>query len=334
MATDQAVLGPLERVLMLTGNRHGLKVEWFSTWNSKLESALAELPQEEFYSHDLFRRLVRNPSAAAKLTGLITDQARVVAIVGLIRRQHHWEPVGSGGLGLSFVMPIRKGYEYRVLASLGLNIRILEEKEPPRDWVQDAVSWPFYRMALSEDFERYWRTSGNMKSVRSARNRTKGLSFHVDSPGATTWTIREWARRWQDHPSHETYCVEDLLVGTAYYSSIGQLRTFSLHDGSSIAAAATHYVRENELLFVCTTYDNRYKHLSVGSSLLDLTFRWAASAGYAAINLGAGHEYKASWAPEAGRWWSFSVAPFPIRALRRLGKIRNLAHPFRLLRKH
>jgi hypothetical protein len=69
------------------------------------------------------------------------------------------------------------------------------------------------------------------------------------------------------------------------------------------------YVDSGNLVLACTSYADEYRQLGVGIRLFDQSSQRATKTGYAGINLGGGHTYKAQWAPEGEKIWSFNIAP-------------------------
>ena len=300
----------LERISAPWIDRHRLRVRWFDAWHPALDEALQELPEMETCPHELFRMLMQHPSKEAKRTALVSKAGQPVAIAGLRRNKWHWSPVGHDVCPRS-IMPVREGYLFPALAALGVAVRIAywEQPAPPLAWIREPSSIPVYKMDLTTDFERYWRSSGHIKAIRPARSRTKTFTFDVDAPGSVTWSVQQWADKWRDHRSDEILCVDDRILAAEYHQARGQHHTFRLLDNGTPIAASTFFVHRNDLLWQTTFRAPEYTWHRVGTRLLELTFEWAAKAGYSKIDLGGGHEFKSSWAPEDGLEWSFDVCP-------------------------
>ncbi|MFN8558312.1 MAG: GNAT family N-acetyltransferase [Dehalococcoidia bacterium] len=284
-------------------------MQWFEPWHSLLDDALQEVPEMETCPHELFRRLMLNPSHGTKRAALITDGGRPVAVAGLRRERWHWEPVGNGASPRS-VMPVQDGYLWPALAALGVDVRISATQErPPTHLVRHLGSIPVYKMNCKADYEQYWRKSGNIKAIRPARSRTQQYKFIVDAPGSVAWVIERWADKWKQHPAGETSNARDKLLAAEFYFQNNQLHTYLLMDEDVPVAGNIFFVHRDELLWHTTYMAEEYKWQRVGTRCLELTFRWASEAGYHQVDLGGGHRYKEDWAPQDGEEWSFNVCP-------------------------
>jgi GNAT superfamily N-acetyltransferase len=230
-------------------------------------------------------------------------------MVTLRRKQRHWEPVLQGVVPRT-IGPGRAEDAIDALAALGVDLRVKYwARRPAHPLVHAALPHDVYRIRTDEDFERYWRSSGHLNTIKNVRRHTKDFDFVVDEPGAARWIIVNWAARWQGDPEEETVVADDLVLAAEHLESLGQHHSFLLRSQGAPIAGYTFMVEGNDLVFSRTHFDPDYARLGVGTRTLDLVFQWAAVSGYDRIDLGGGHGYKERWAPRDGERWDFTVAP-------------------------
>lgn len=283
-----------------------LATHHYKAWHASLDEALELLPEMPNCPHELGRLVARNPSSTQKRFCLVTDERVPVGVVAVRRIQRHW---GQLGLGImpGTTIPALDGYEVPAIAASGLDVWVDWIDQPPTsNLVRTLFSIPVFRMNRGGDFEQYWHESGLWGMVKSARRATKKYRLEIDGAGAADWTIRNWARKWR---TTETETCDDLLVAADYYQARGQYHTFRLLLGDIPVAGNTFFVDGDRLVYQTTFFDETYRRDWVGTRLLDLVFQWAAGTDYRQIDLGGGHDYKAMWAPEDGRLWSYNVCP-------------------------
>lgn len=300
----------IERLPARWTNRTGLDVAWQRTWTPALDAALAVLPETPACPHELFRDLMRNPTAVGKRTALVTDGGTPVAVVGLRQRKRHWEPVTQDIAPFS-LFPALPGYEFAALRATGLNLWIADWDGPlpPADMTSIAFANRSHRLDLHSDFERFWRETGIHKDIRAARNRTKSFVLEVDAPDAAAWTIIRCAEKWRDQPNAPADGVEDQLLAAEFYAGRGMLHALRLLDGDRPVAGANYIVHGRDLIEHVIYHEPDYRWHGAGNRLHDLTFAWARDAGYDAVDIGSGAAYKERWAPPAGEQWTFNICP-------------------------
>jgi hypothetical protein len=212
---------------------------------------------------------------------------------------------------------------FPALAALGVDVWTGGWEDAPDGSlpnVRSAFSLPVYKIDCGKGADVHWRQSGNTRAVQIGRNRTKGFTLEVDARGATEWVVGNWGRQWQHHPSQETTCLEDQLIAARYFQPRGLLHAFRLLHEDEPVAGYIGAVYRKELVLVCGYREAEYERRSVGIRLFDLIIDWAAAAGFAKVDIGGGHAYKAKWAPEDGQRWYFNICPtrlhFAKRAVR------------------
>ena len=304
IATDR-----IERLPWPWVRGNGLAVRWFNGWTTALDEALEELPESAECPHELLISLMRNPSSARKCAALVTKDNRPVALIALRRiGVARWDLIGGGGVSPRFLAPAVDGYFFPALSALGVSVHVATQPQPPPNrWVQSVEAHPVFRIALTSNFEAYWKMSGHLKTVRQARNRTQDFVFELDGPGAAEWTIRGWANQWR---GRYTVSEDDLVLAAAYYRNCGRFHTIRLLEGGEPVSGNTFLVYGRTLLAISTFTRPEYRKLKAGTRALDMVFDWAASTGFQEIDLGVGHDYKSRWAPSSGTRWSFDVRPW------------------------
>jgi GNAT superfamily N-acetyltransferase len=303
----------LERLPWPWVRRHGLTVQWFDRWDSNLDRALEQWPDAADCPRELLTAMMRNPAGAERCAALVMrgdSPAALIALrkTGLMR----WDVIGGGGVAPRFLAYATHEELFPALSALGVNIHVATQTvEPPKRWVRRMVAHPIHRIDLKSDFQAYWKQSGHLKTIRQARNRSQGFSCEIDGEGAAEWTIRNWATHWHDR---ETAGEEDLVLAARHFGRIGRFHTIRLMDGREPVSGHTFLVEGGGLLAISTYTRPDYRQYKAGTRALDMAFEWAASAGFARMDLGVGHDYKRRWAPVDGTRWSYDIRPWYLHA--------------------
>ena len=250
-----------------------------------------------------------------------------VAVVALRQRGFYWEPVTQWLLP-GAIFPVREDCLMLALSALGVEVEIawwrMMEAPPQHPWIRrDRVPTLTHRMRLSEDFEEFWRKSGQFKDVRSARNRCLGFTFEVNTPGAADWIIKNSTAKWAS--SENTYIEElgDRLMVADYLAKRGQFHSLLLLSSGIPVAGNTFIVHGRDLVSGVVYRNPAYEKYSVGTRIWDLSFEWAAKNNYEKLDIGGGFDYKKRWAPQEGERNKFRVCPpylFAIKEALRLGR--------------
>jgi GNAT superfamily N-acetyltransferase len=302
-----------------------LRISWFEGWDVELDDALRELPQLRGCPHELYRLLAMAPAQTPKRTALVADDDGIVAVVALRQKDRHWEPVTQGIIPRA-IAPCRDGDAVAALAMINVDARVQYWPQlPEHPSVRAGVPHDVYRIRTDDDFEKYWRASGHLSTVKNVRRHTKDFTLAVDRPGDARWTIASWAERWRDDPQQEAVVAGDLLLAAEYLEPRGKHHTFVLRDGEAPVAGYTFMVEANDIVFSRTHFDPAYAKHGVGTRTLDLVYDWAAKSTYDWIDLGGAHGYKERWAPRAGQRWDFSVCPAHLHAAKRAARIARQA---------
>jgi hypothetical protein len=305
----------------------GLKVKWFSAWHPMLDEALAVLPEMETCPHELFGEIMRNPSPTAKRMGIVTDGGGPLGVVGLRRRRGCWEPAGQGVTPMAFV-PCQPGAEYRVLAATRLALRVnYWPGEVPRErWVRDVHPYAVYTMPTNRKLEEHWRTSHQWRVMRTARQRTAGMKFAVESGGTSLGQVVQlWARKWAAHPDQETLRAPDIALAGEYYQRHGAYITATLRKDGELTAGTTCFLWKGTLITQTHWTSPQYRWHGSGTRVLELLYRWAQDRGLRCIDLGGGGGYKRDVGIPQGWRTNFQIVPPLHYAVLRTGRrIRQL----------
>ena len=293
---------------------NGLKVTWFDAWHPTLDEALQTLPEMKTCPHELFRLLVEVHGIAQKRTALVTEKGVPVAVIGQRQIGRHRYELVTWVIVPDSVFPARQAYIMPALEALGVEIivgwRRMDSPPPASHLMRSHEILPVYQMRFSPDFEEYWRTpsSGHWNTIKKCRKRCQSYKFAVNPPGAAEWTIRSWGKTW----NMEQVLIEDSCLVAQYLEKQGQHFTFLLLDHDKPVAGHTFIPHEDGFVWQVTYRDPAYDSAGVGTRLMDLTFHWAAEAGYKTIDLGGRHDYKMRWAPPDGELSIFTICPEPL----------------------
>jgi hypothetical protein len=299
-----------------------LRLAWFDRWHPDIDAALQQLPEHEDCPHELYRMLVENPGPTRKRIALVTERGMPRAVAGLRQvTQFQWEPVTQWIIP-GIVFPARTEDLIPVLDALGVHVRVAWWRMggPPvaTSSLRHVDCTPVHRMRCSEDFERYWRETGQYKAVRNSRNRCRTFSLTVNSPGSAAWVIANWDRKWSDNPARGSLSLSDRIVAAEYLEKLKRHFSFMLLDGDTPVGGCTVTAHRNDLVAGVIHREPSYGSHGVGVRLIDLTFSFAADAGYQTMDIGGGHDYKKKWAPQSGRHWQLHICPQRVYLAERL----------------
>ena len=295
---------------------NGLKVTWFDRWDPLINEALMSLPEVELCPHELYRRLLQNPSPGHKRIALITLKGVPIAVVGLRQRgRYSWEPLTQWMIP-GFVFPARPGYLIPSLDALRRDVWVawwrMEAPPTTSQAIRYLESTPTYKIKCSEDFEQYWRDNGYFKTIRRMRNRTKDFTLVVNSPGSAEWTIKKWEERWRKNPMKADPSLSDRILITKYLEERKCHFTLMLLDQDIPIGGATMIVHNKDLVASVLYNDTNYRSHGVGIRLIDLCFDFAAANNFEIFDIGGGYDYKNKWARKDGERWLFNVCPEPL----------------------
>jgi hypothetical protein len=233
---------------------NGLKVSWFDNWHPSLDEVLQSLPEIETCPHELFRLLFKNPGSAPKKIALITEQKTPVAIVPLRRLGRLYYEVSTWMIP-GAVFPVKPGYLMRALEALKIEVWVTWRRmgvlPPPSPLVRYLQAVPVHIIRLKDDYEQYWRATGQLKHIRKVRNRCKNFEYVINSPDSAEWIIRNAAEKWRKDPAGsnrvlDDWVVSDWILAAKYWENKGRHYTILLLDHGIPIGGVTLMVDNND----------------------------------------------------------------------------------------
>jgi Acetyltransferase (GNAT) domain len=293
-----------------------LSVQWFDGWNGQMEAALAAMPELPNCPHELYRRLLSEPSSVARRWAIVYERGEPVAVVGLRKKGKRWEPICQGVCPGAYIAA-KPGYLVPALKAMRLpTIVQYWEDEPVPPGARNVISYTSHRIScIDGEAEATWKQSGMWKGIRNIRQRCKALTVELDQPGADQWVLHEWAGKWADHPWDDVVTLDSMLLAVETWRKGGQLHTFRLMDGETPAAGLICLAAGPRLVALTIYRDAQYDWHGAGIRILDVAFQWGREAGLQEFDLGGGAGFKERLAPAACTIWEFEFLPFHTHAL-------------------
>lgn len=276
--------------------------------------ALAEFPAQPDWPVDLYRLLIDQVPRNRRVIFLCTKDDAPAGVLALARDNHGtWEPVTQwvlpGWMGpvqpslltsIASTIPIRSRFAWwrmvEPVPECGGNVRRVREEET-------------YAIKTSADYEAYWKSTGQIRSVLKARRRCSGMKFAVNQPGAARWVITRSDELWRTAPDKPTAHMMGRIAAAEHLEPLGRHFTLTLQDVDKWVAGDTYVVHRGDLVALCTFRDRSYDHFGVGNRLLDMAFSWGRGMRFESVDLGGGYAYKVRWAPATGSKSTVLVSP-------------------------
>lgn len=272
----------------------GYDVDTSPVWTAVHDDALARLGPPPGLSTAEVAELAR-PTDRPKLHVVVSRRGEPVLVSTLRRRQQHWEPVAAtvviGG-------NVSSGAHDHGLDMIGHDIVVPETFESPARYPgSTAIPFAVHGMALDGRHEHYWRSSKAWKDVRATRGRTAEVEAVVGDVGALTWAIDNWRSNWSEHQSDETGAAADMERVWPGRLAAGRLFVVGLRHRGDYVAANVNEVASGVVYGLITARDVSWSRGSLGTRLIDETFRLATESGLERIDLGGYSDYKRRFAP-------------------------------------
>jgi GNAT superfamily N-acetyltransferase len=315
-----------------------LQVAW-PDHRQTIEDALRELPRGEEWP-GLFELLLDRRGPANRVA-IVSDRDGPVAVVNLRPTgDGSWEPV-TQWMVPGFLFPVRAGCTFNALAALQMRVDVswwrYPETLPIDPRIKNVKRKVKFQISCTEDFEAYWRESGNLSFIRKAEKRCKNFTLKVNPEGGAEWAIRSSDRKWRDEAASPCSALADRIEGAKFLEDCGLHKTFVLYDGDKRIAGNTVLI-DRDCVVGHTMYRSpEYDRHGVGTYLIKQIFEWARQSGFRAVDAGGGYAYKDLWAPAGGYTHTFTVVPtayaWKDRALRLARRVANgTIHRFRVSR--
>lgn len=289
-------------------SRNTPRVTYFDKWHSDLDAALKELPEIPNCPADLLRALAEQHGEQTKRIALIEEKSSPLALAVLRTTDHFsWSPVTQYIIP-GLVIPVQPGRLIEAFLSLDVTLNIalwrMNEPLPNERRIRDLRRIATHGMDLTtDDFEAYWKKSRLFRNIRNARNRCKKLTMTINEPGALHWIITNWGKKW-GIASDE---VKDRIAVAEYFEERQKYYSFMLLEEGRRIGGISNFIDGREVVCHHIYSENGYEYYNPGTSLFDITFRWAKDAGYCGIDMGGGFDYKSRFAPERGKKVEFTV---------------------------
>ena len=275
-------------------------LRWFDKWEPVLDEALTDLPKHPLWPNELLRDMFHWDIGARKKVVLVTERETPIAIVGLrVRGGGIYDPLGQTFVIPHFHLVGKVELTTEILTSLRVPLIVnwwrmpLPPPSPSLPTVRSFQTKPHYILRLEEDPEVYWRSSGQLKTVRNMRNRCKNFKLLVDPVGGAGWVTRRWGEDWR-------IALDDVtrrILAAEYLERLGKYHSLLLQDGDKPVAGCTILVHGNDIVGLVNHRDRAYDRYGVGIHLMDLSFQWAKQSGFHSYDIGTTQQYKAGWAP-------------------------------------
>jgi len=297
-----------------------VRIEWHAEWSEAVTAAFAALP----YDHLMDPALVR----AFWEDGQGRDRQRIALVrapggepVGVVplRKRGQW----SWQLLTQYVMPyarffVRPDYTDAALDALGSHIdcdNVAFYELPVRTrMLRPEESWV---VALPPTYEELMRRTKYARKDRQCRQHAGRLTLLEDQYVHLPEAMNHWQQRWAAEGSHTTAGRKnDLLLGFQVLAGQGRLKTFSLHDGDTLAAMVVNLIGPDALCFILTMVKDEYKQDYAGIRNLLASMEWGCANGMKEYDMlrTLGH-YKRQWAEPQTRGYRVIRRPLGSEAL-------------------
>ena len=293
----------------------GVRVEWHEEWSEAVRRAFAALPYDPLMDPDLVRRLWEDGVGRdrQKIALVRAPGGEAVGVVPLRKRGRlSWQ------LLTQYVMPyarffVRPGYTDAALDVLGRCIdcdNVAFYETPSRTRMLHAEeSWV---VTLEPTYEELLRRTKYTKEDRKFRREAAGLEMREDCYECLPEALDHWQAKWKAAGSHTTAARrDDLLVSFRTLAEQGRLKTFSLHDGDTLAAMEMNMIGPSTMYSMTTIMRDEYRHTHAGIRLTLAAMEWGCANGMAEYDMlrTSGH-YKRQWAEPVTRSYRLVRRPF------------------------
>ena len=298
----------------------GVCVEWHGDWSSSVSEAFSALPYDHLMDAVLVRRLWED--------GVGRDRQKIALV-----RSLSGEPVGvvplrkrgklSWQLLTHYVMPYARffvlpQYTDAALDVLGREIdcnNVSFSQVPANTrMLRPEESWV---VPLEPTYEELMHRLRYRKKDRQCRQHSSRLTLREDDYGSLPAALEAWQRKWLSEGSLATACRKsDLLLGFGVLAEQGRLKTFSLHDGNTLAAMEMNMISQHTMYATTTIMRNEYRECHPGTRVMLAAFEWGCAHGMAEYDMlsNFGH-YKRLWAQPEVRGYRLVRRPYGSESL-------------------
>jgi len=293
--------------------RTSLPVRFLRTWSASITDAVHHVGVAGDYPPELYASLLEHAVGSGGELAIVGPADDPTAVVGLLTAgTRRWANATNWLLpGVVCAGPPERALD--AMAALRRDVAVAwwhMGTEPAHPAIRSDVGAPVRAVRLAER-EAFWRTSGQWRAVKHARNRCEGLDVVVDGPGDAEWVVRCWAAKWSGTPGGdpEGFRVAERLEVASALAPRGRHMTVTLRAGDQRIAGAT-MVRVGDAMVAGVLYrDESVGGLPSGVRVIDASMTEAARRGALVFDLGGGHAYKSKWAPQVGLRHDLEIAP-------------------------
>ena len=292
-----------------------VRIEWHREWSPAVAEAFAALPYDHLMDPALVRALWEDGVGRdrQKIAVVRSFQGEAVGVVPLRKRgKLSWQ------LLTHYVLPyarffVRPGYTDAALDILGRemdcdNVAFYETPTRTR-MLRPEESWV---VTLEPTYEKLMRRTDYAHNDRRCRKRAAGLVAREDDFEALPTALDHWQETWTVRGSPGTAKRKDeMLLTFQTLAHLGRLKTFSLHDGETLAGMQISVICGDILCCQVGLAREEYKKAYPGIWGLLASMEWACKQGFREVDMlrTSGH-YKRAWAVPVVRGYRVIRSPF------------------------
>ena len=300
-----------------------------------MDEAFSAMPADALMDREVVRRLWdAGAGIAEQRIALFRDPDGTPS--GLVPLRKHG--LLSWQLLTQYVLPyarfyVRPGRTAEALAALGRSVDCpniaFYEMPADRTMLRAEESWV---VELPPAYGELMQRTGYTKTDRRCRKHAAALTAREDYFEALPVALGHWQETWEARGSHYTAKRKDeMLLAFQTLARQGRLKTFSLHDGDSLAGMQINVICGDTLCCQVGVAREEYRKAYPGIWGLLASMEWACAHGFREVDMlrTSGH-YKRAWAVPAVRGYRLVQSPAGSQWLGlTLEKVKDLRHGFR-----
>ena len=276
-------------------------VEWHTEWSAEVAAAFEILPYDPLMDPALVRTLWEDGVGRdrQKIALLRSPEGGTVGVVPLRKRgKLSWQ------LLTQYVMPharffVLPEYTDAALQMLGSDIDcshvVFSQMPANTRMLRPEESWV---TRLEPTYEALMVRTKYKKEDRQCRRYAAGLELREDRYDLLPEALAHWQTKWMNEGSRVAATrTGDLLLCFRVLAEQGRLKTFSLHDGDTLAAMEMNMIAGRTMFSMTTVMLDEYRKCHAGIRLTLAAMEWGCENGMAEYDMlrTCGH-YKRRWA--------------------------------------
>jgi len=281
-----------------------VRVEWHEDWSETVTATFAAMPYDHLMDAALVRALWEDGQGRdrQKIALLYAPGGETVGVVPLRKRGRlSWQ------LLTHYVMPyarffVRPGCTDAALDALGSHIdcdHVSFYELPARTrMLRPEESWV---VALPPTYEELMQRTKYRKKDQQCRRYAAPLSLCEDRYGDLPEAMGHWQTKWLKEGSPTSAGrMGDLLLGFQVLAGQGRLKTFSLHDGDTLAAMEISMIGPDTIYSITTVMRDEYRQNHPGIRVMLAALEWGCASGMKEYDMlsNFGHYKRALAQPE------------------------------------